>query len=272
GRVRTAFLKADVIEGSHIKSNTIEIKHLTGYDAILEMLMARSVFSNEVTTLSLNAVEANIGSIRSQILTSNVIKSQHIQSGNALIDKIFSSIGMFERMMAKSGFVTTLNTVSIDTDQLTIRRADGGVLMSKGTQKFGSPIITKPFPDTGVSYDNVNYSTTLRSSKTFERAYGEHSGRWANFSFRIGLDWSAASASTYMRILIRPGTMPSGVSVSSLNERFIVYRGEQTSVTMNVRLPVPTFGAMSWTLEFYREGDNISNPITIRSERCWVSA
>lgn len=272
GRVRTAFLKADVIEGSHIKSNTIEIKHLTGYDAILEMLMARSVFSNEVTTLSLNAVEANIGSIRSQILTANVIQSQHIQSGNALIDKIFSSTGMFERMMAKSGFVTTLNTVSIDTDQLTIRRADGGVLMSNGTQKFGSPIITKPFPDTGVSYDNVNYSTTLRSSKTFERAYGEHSGRWANFSFRIGLDWSAASASTYMRILIRPGTMPSGVSVSSLNERFIVYRGEQTSVTMNVRLPVPTFGAMSWTLEFYREGDNISNPITIRSERCWVSA
>ena len=272
GRVRTAFLKADVISGSHIKSNTIEIKHLTGYDAILEMLMARKVFSSEVTTLSLNAVEANIGSVRSQILTSNVIKSSHIAGGTALIDKIFSSQAMFERMMAKSGFVRTLNTVSIDTDQLTIRRADGGVLMSQGTQKFGSPIITKPFPDTGVEFDGTNYVTTLRSSKTFERAYGEHAGRYANFSFRIGLDWSAASASTYMRIVIRPGTTPSGVTVPLANERFIVYRGEQKSETISVRLPVPTFGAISWTLEFYREGDNVTNPITVRSERCWISA
>ena len=272
GRVRTAFLKADVISGSHIKSNTIEIKHLTGYDAILEMLMARKVFSSEVTTLSLNAVEANIGSVRSQILTSNVIKSSHIAGGTALIDKIFSSNAMFERMMAKSGFVRTLNTVSIDTDQLTIRRADGGVLMSQGTQKFGSPIITKPFPDTGVEFDGTNYVTTLRSSKTFERAYGEHAGRYANFSFRIGLDWSAKSASTYMRIVIRPGTTPSGVTVPLANERFIVYRGEQKSETISVRLPVPTFGAISWTLEFYREGDNVTNPITVRSERCWISA
>lgn len=272
GRVRTAFLKADVISGSHIKSNTIEIKHLTGYDAILETLMARSIFSSNVTTLSLNAVEANIGSVRSQILTSNVIKSSHIAGGTALIDKIFSSNAMFERMMAKSGFVRTLNTVSIDTDQLTIRRADGGVLMSQGTQKFGSPIITKPFPDTGVEFDGTNYVTTLRSSKTFERAYGEHAGRYANFSFRIGLDWSAASASTYMRIVIRPGTTPSGVTVPLANERFMVKRGEQKSETISVRLPVPTFGAISWTLEFYREGDNVTNPITVRSERCWISA
>ena len=272
GRVRTAFLKADVISGTHIKSNTIEIKHLTGYDAILEMLMARKVFSSEVTTLSLNAVEANIGSVRSQILTSNVIKSSHIAGGTALIDKIFSSTAMFERMMSKKAFITTLNTVSIDTDQLTIRRADGGVLISNGTQKFGSPIITKPFPDTGVDFDGTNYVTTLRSSKTFERAYGEHAGRYANFSFRIGLDWSAKSASTYMRIVIRPGNLPSGVSVPLANERFIVYRGEQKSETISVRLPVPTFGAISWTLEFYREGSNVTDPVTIRSERCWISA
>lgn len=144
--------------------------------------------------------------------------------------------------------------------------------MSQGTQKFGSPIITKPFPDTGVEFDGTNYVTTLRSSKTFERAYGEHAGRYANFSFRIGLDWSAASASTYMRIVIRPGTTPSGVTVPLANERFIVYRGEQKSETISVRLPVPTFGAISWTLEFYREGDNVTNPITVRSERCWISA
>ena len=272
GRVRTAFLKADVISGTHIKSNTIEIKHLTGYDAILEMLMARKVFSSEVTTLSLNAVEANIGSVRSQILTSNVIKSSHIAGGTALIDKIFSSNAMFERMMAKSGFVRTLNTVSIDTDQLTIRRADGGVLMSQGTQKFGSPIITKPFPDTGVEFDGTNYVTTLRSSKTFERAYGEHAGRYANFSIRYGLRWDSDDASSMIAIVIRPGTTPSGVSIGTQIEEVMAYRGDMRNKNFSVRLPVPTFGAISWTLEFYRIGDNSKNYVQVRSERCWISA
>lgn len=272
GRVRTAFLKADVIEGRHIAANTIEIKHLTGYDAILEMLMARSVFSNQVTTLSLNAVEANIGSIRSQILTSNVIRSQHIQSGNALIDKIFSSTGMFERMMAKSGFVSTLNTVSIDTDQLTIRRADGGVLMSNGTQKFGSPIITKPFPSTSVTFDGVNYVTSARGSQTFERAYGEHSGRYANFSVRYSLRHDSDDVSSKIGIVIRPGTMPSGVSVGTVIEEVTAFKSRFDSKVISVRLPVPTFGAMSWTLEFYRIGDSVPNYVQIRSERCWISA
>src|SRR5699024_8279509 len=56
-------LTADVIDGTHIKSNTIEIKHLTGYDAILEKLMARKVFSDEVTAKVGNYIDINAGNI-----------------------------------------------------------------------------------------------------------------------------------------------------------------------------------------------------------------
>src|SRR5699024_7478909 len=179
---------------------------------------------------------------------------------------------MFERMMAKSGFVRTLNTVSIDTDQLTIRRADGGVLISNGTQKFGSPIITKPFVTSGVEYDGMNYTTSSRGAKTFERAYGEHSGRYANFSFSIGVRHDSSSASVMVGVVVRRENYPEGGYFNHEYGEFIAYRdGGSRSYSMSVRMPVPTFGAISWTLDFYVIGSP-GNYAQIRTNRCWVSA
>src|SRR5699024_11106342 len=114
--------------------------------------------TRKVRSLSIEAVEANIGSIRSKILTSNVIKSTHIASGTALIDKVFSSTAMFERMMAKSGFVRTLNTVTIDTDQLTIRRPDGVAWITNGVHRFNLSIQRNQFMNPSVSWTGQNYT------------------------------------------------------------------------------------------------------------------
>src|SRR5699024_2480990 len=100
-RVKAGAVQADYVEGFDAK-----FERLYTLNANIERLVAQHVFTDEVKALSLTAVEANIGSIRSKILTSDVILSDHINSSNALIDKIFSRTAMFERMMAKSGFVT----------------------------------------------------------------------------------------------------------------------------------------------------------------------
>ena len=234
---------------------------------------AEKHFSNSIKTMSLEAVEANISHVRGVLFEANMIEANWLKSGTALIDRIFSSNAMFSRMMAKRGFVTALNTVTIDTDQITIRRSDGGVLISQGMQRFGSPIITKPFPSSGVEFDGVNYVTTLRGSQTFERAYGEHSGRWANFGFRVGLRYDSEDASCMVGLVVRPNNMPSGVNVSNEVREVIAYRSSMTGYTLNLRLPVPTFGATSYTLEFYRIGDaNEKNYVQVRSERCWTSS
>src|SRR5699024_3726971 len=128
------------IEAKHLASDAIQARHLYVTNAMAEKIIANSVMAREVKALSIDAVEANIGSIRSNILTSDVVKSTHIASGTALIDKVFSSTAMFERMMAKSGFVRTLNTVTIDTDQLTIRRPDGVAWVSQGLARGHVPV------------------------------------------------------------------------------------------------------------------------------------
>lgn len=265
-------LTANVITSEHIQVGTALVDKMFATRARIDELITKTHFVNEMHALTLNVVDLNASQIRTRLLSANTIEASWIKSGTALLDRVFSSTAMFERMMAKSGFVTTLNTVTIDTDQITIRRSDGGVLVSQGMQRFGSAIITKPFPGSEVTFDGTNYVTTSRGAQTFERAYGEHSGRWANFSVRVGLRWDSDDASSEIGIVIRPGTMPSGVSVGTHVETVMAYRGSMESHTISVRLPVPTFGATSWTLEFYRIGDNSPNYLLVRSERCWTSA
>ena len=240
GRVRTAFLKADVISGTHIKSNTIEIKHLTGYDAILEMLMARKVFSSEVTTLSLNAVEANIGSLRTQILTSNVIKSSHIAGGTALIDKIFSSTAMFERMMAKSGFVRTLNTVSLHANSFSSSYPGSNreITMENGRARFRygsieiqttsgrrviidgsinrSSSMTQRMPAFMSSEVNVNGSWYQNNSSNYQVAHTEyymHEARYLLVGVALNR-WGYSGQGVFARMETR-GITSSTFSVST---------------------------------------------------------
>lgn len=166
-RVKAGSVHADYVEGFAAK-----FESLYTLNANIERLVAQHVFTNEVKALSLTAVEANIGSIRSKILTSDVILSSHINSSNALIDKIFSSTAMFERMMAKSGFVRTLNTVTIDTDQITIRRPDGGRLISNGVLEntFSIQFIQPRFEGVGVDW-SANYFRTTNTSYTTAAAF-----------------------------------------------------------------------------------------------------
>ena len=330
-------LTADVIDGTHIKTNTIEIKHLTGYDAILEVLMARTVFSNEVTAkvgnyidlnagnivtaglsaniitsdhiqtgtalvdkmfatsaridqlitkthfvnemhaLTLNVVDLNASQIRTRLLSANTIEASWIKSGTALLDRVFSSTAMFERMMAKSAFVTTLSTITLDLHELTIWRPDGVAVIQNGMQRFGLPVTFVQQVSgggTGEVAIQANYwETNARSSQQVGGIYTEHAGRWLNVGVGVGLRADADHASTKMAVVIRPSNIPSGASWPAAHiEEFTVYRGSTHYYNISVPLGRPTFGAASWTLEFYRIGDNNRNPVQLRRRRIWISA
>ena len=330
-------LTADVIDGTHIKSNTIEIKHLTGYDAILEVLMARTVFSNEVTAkvgnyidlnagnivtaglsanvieadhiqvgtalidkffatsaridqlitkthfvnemhaLTLNVIELNASQIRTRLLSANTIEAEWLKGGTALLDRVFSSTAMFERMMAKSAFVTTLSTITLDLHELTIWRPDGVAVIQNGMQRFGLPVTFVQQVSGGgageVSIQANYWETNARGAQEVGGIYTEHAGRWLNVGVGVGLRADADHASTKMGVVIRPSNIPSGASWPSAHiEEFTVYRGRTDYHNISVPLGRPTFGAASWTLEFYRIGDNNRNPVQLRRRRMWISA
>ena len=255
------------ILAKHLASDSIQARHLYVSNAMAEKLIANTVMAREVKALSLDAVEANIGSIRSKILTSNVIKSSHIAGGTALIDKIFSSNAMFERMMAKSGFVTTLNTVTIDTDQITIRRPDGARLINNGTLQASFDVQIRPnHASSAVEFTGINYATSSSTWQTFEHFYTDHKGSKLLISWAV--DFYGPSASEYIEVRVRGfgGNNPIGTS-----NKKIFSNGSTEYLNHTVNLGVPDYKTIQAYLEFRRSPNGSSSQNTVRARVLRVS-
>ena len=255
------------IVAKHLASDSIQARHLRVTNAMAEKIIANTVMAREVKALSLDAVEANIGSIRSKILTSNVIKSTHIAGGTALIDKIYSSTAMFERMMAKSGFVRTLNTVTIDTDQITIRRPDGGRLINNGMLQASFDVQIRPnHASSAVEFTGINYATSSSTWQTFEHFYTDHKGSKLLISWAV--DFYGPSASEYIEVRVRGfgGNNPIGTS-----NKKIFSNGSTAYLNQTVSLGVPDYNTIQAYLEFRRSPTGSSSQNTVRARVLRVS-
>ena len=255
------------ILAKHLASDSIQARHLRVTNAMAEKIIANTVMAREVKALSLDAVEANIGSIRSKILTSNVIKSSHIAGGTALIDKIFSSNAMFERMMAKSGFVSTLNTITIDTDQITIRRPDGGRLINNGMLQASFDVQIRPnHASPEVQFTGINYATSSKEWQTFEHFYTDHKGSKLLISWAV--DFYGPSASEYIEVRVRGfgGNNPIGTS-----NKKIFSNGSTAYLNQTVSLGVPDYNTIQAYLEFRRSPTGSSPKNTVRARVLRVS-
>ena len=255
------------IVAKHLASDAIQARHLLVSNAMAEKIIANTVMAREVKALSLDAVEANIGSIRSKILTSDVIKSTHIAGGTALIDKIYSSTAMFERMMAKSGFVRTLNTVTIDTDQITIRRPDGGRLINNGMLQASFDVQIRPnHASSAVEFTGINYATSSSTWQTFEHFYTDHKGSKLLISWAV--DFYGPSASEYIEVRVRGfgGNNPIGTS-----NKKIFSNGSTAYLNQTVSLGVPDYNTIQAYLEFRRSPSGSSSQNTVRARVLRVS-
>ena len=264
-------LTANVIKSTHIEASTSLVNKLFASSARIDKLITKTHFVNEMHALTLNVVDLNASQIRARLLTANTIKASWIKSGTALLDRVFSSTAMFERMMAKSGFVTTLNTVTIDTDQLTIRRPDGVAWVSNGMARFDIPVQVQEYMDTNVEWTGQRYVTNARGSQKCAILYTSHAGRYLRIGITTGMRYDAQHASTHMGIVIRPESSPSGTNWQPMIEKKIVYKSGNDYKIYEIDLGRPTFAAASFSLEFYRIGDNINNPITLRIHRAWIT-
>lgn len=254
-----ARVKAGVVTADYVEGFSAKFSSLYTLNANIERLVSQTVFTRSVRTLSIDAVEANIGSIRSKILTSNVILSSHVNTSTALIDKIFASTAMFSRMMSKSGFITTLNTVTIDTDRITIRRPDGARLINNGMLQASFDVQIRPnhaSPD--VQFTGLNYATKSDEWKTFEHFYTDFKGSKLLISWAV--DFYGPSASEYVEVRVRGfGNNPIGTS-----PKRIFSNGSTAYLNHTVNLGVPNYNTIQAYLEFRRSPDGSSAQNTVR--------
>src|SRR5699024_1506482 len=98
-------LTANVIKGSHIDSNTITSRNIVVNDALVKLIVARRVFTDDITAKIGNFIDLNAGNIVTAGLSANVINSDHIQVGTALIDKMFATSARIDQLISKKHFV-----------------------------------------------------------------------------------------------------------------------------------------------------------------------
>lgn len=264
-------LTANVITSDHIQVGTALVGKIFATSARIDELITKSHFVNEMHALTLNVVDLNASQIRARLLTANTIEAEWLKGGAALLEKVFASTAMFELMMAKSGFVTTLNTVTIDTDQLTIRRPDGVAWVSNGMARFDIPVQVQEFMDTSVEWTGQRYVTNSRGTQKCAILYTSHAGRYLRIGLTTGMRYDAQHDSTRMAVVIRPENSPSGTNWQPMIQEMTVYKSGNNYQIYEIDLGRPTFAAASFSLEFYRIGDKINNPITLRIHRAWIT-
>src|SRR5699024_8433549 len=119
-RLWAAEFKAIAIDVNDIHGVTAHFEYLYTLNANIKKLVSQTAFINEINTLSLNAVYGNISDLRTELLTANVVTSNHIKVENALIDKMFASTALIERLTSKSAFIRDIQAIEITANQLNL--------------------------------------------------------------------------------------------------------------------------------------------------------
>src|SRR5699024_7623809 len=81
---------------------------------------SQHVFTNNVKALSIDAVYADLRSVNSEIMDTNILKANWIQGGQALFDKVFINNAMVERLTSKTVFARDVQSITIDAVQANI--------------------------------------------------------------------------------------------------------------------------------------------------------
>jgi len=211
-------------------------------------------------------VDLNASEIRARLLTANTIEAKWLKGGTALLDRVFSSTAMFERMMAKSGFVTTLNTVTIDTDQLTIRRADGVAWVSRGQARGHIPVfIEEMMTPNSVSWSGQNYLTTSDSWQRIKYFNSPHEGSVLRIVWAVSFGGASASEVIEVRISGFGNYNPINMSIGQSSRTQTVFGNNTEYITQDVPMPPPNYRTMQGYLEFRRSPNGAGHANQVRA-------
>ncbi|MER2110042.1 MAG: hypothetical protein ABS889_03810 [Desemzia incerta] len=111
-----------------------------------------TAFVTDLKAKSLEAVYADIATLKTRVLTADVITSTMIKSDLALIDKLFATDANVQRLTAKTAFINSVKAVDISADKIT-----GGVFNASTMNVIGLNANSM----TSGTLNGANYSNNL---------------------------------------------------------------------------------------------------------------
>lgn len=114
GWLKANVLTANSVSTAALQANSVSADKLKVDTAFVNKLMADKALVDSLKAKSMEAVNANIGTLRTSILSANVVKASNIASDNALIDKIFANEALVKRLTSKQAFIRDIKAIDIE--------------------------------------------------------------------------------------------------------------------------------------------------------------
>lgn len=143
-----------------------------------------SAFVDRLNVNTLSAVYADIATLKTKVLTADVITSTMLKSDTALITKLFATDANVNILTAKSAFINAIKAVTISADKIT-----GGTINGANVNVINlnaNSIVTGTL--SGINISGVNFTgtnMTLQNRLTIATDYG---GVYGNFDFANDVD------------------------------------------------------------------------------------
>src|SRR5699024_2748829 len=193
GNIVTSGLSANVITSTHINSTNALVNKIFSNSGRIDTLITKTHFVNKIKATSIDAVYADLRSVNSEIMDTNILKANWIEGGKALSDKVFISNAMVERLTSKSAFIRDIQAIEITANQLNINTLqnklgsvegglhiygpDGRVLINNSILRASFDVQIRPnHSSSAVRTTGLNFVTNSDSWQTFEHFYTDHKG------------------------------------------------------------------------------------------------
>src|SRR5699024_4870473 len=233
---------------------------------------------------SIDAIYADLRSVNSEIMTSNIIKSNWLNVDTALFNRFTSSEAFIDRLVVKAANVRDFEAITVDAIQanittvmnsmgqveggLTIRRPDGAVWVQNGVARGHIPVqVYEASNSDEVGFTNFNYFTGSSFWQRFKYFYTPHEGTRLRVTWAVGL-YDGPSTIEYMEVRVRTfsGYSPINMGNGTSARRATITKGETTYITQDIPMPPPEYREMAAYLEFRRasDGQSINNRVYAR--------
>lgn len=278
-------LTANVITSDHIQVGTALVEKLFATSARIDVLIGKDYFVNNVTAMTVNAVEGQFSSLMAKYLNVNYIDVDYINGKNAWFESQYTLNANIAKLTAQHAFIRDVQAIEITANQLniqtlhsklksvegglTIYGPDGRVLINNSMLRASFDVqVYDAYGGNNVEFAGLNYYTSSSFWQTFKYFYTDFKGSQLLVSWAVGLQ-SGNSASEYAEVQVRGfgGNNPIG----SRSSRQFVKPGETTYHNQIINLGVPDYSTIQGYLEFRRSPTGVSMNNTVYARVLRVS-
>lgn len=252
--IKSKILSTRSINSDMLDVNQAMINKLLVNDLLVNSLTSNDIFTEKIKSKALEAVNADIGNLRSKIITTNSIESDSINVDYALVDKLINHYAFIDTLTSKRAFIDSIKAIDIDATRIT-----SGVLRStSGSMRWDLDGNSLDYYDGAET--NYYGSSRIIFHTTNNSIYQSNNGTCAflNFSRTIGTQYPAIAIGT-----------SSNLDDDSNTGSFSGFRAHTAKAIDGGRSEVDIIADKvifdshggdvntgGWTLENYRKGGN----------------